>query len=168
MFLFNTIFFALVELRETIKKWIIALQDKLKNNAQLDDRKFALQKLEETVQRRRLEPPFDDLPQRGQLNVREFIKQLKEMPDDQAQLTKQMPPKSKSSLEIKGPETSTSEMSLGAPKKLSRPSSQTNLAKKFEDQKAAKDRKTKIKSLEDRIKTICEPLHSMFSVSNFR
>lgn len=59
-----------------VESWLKTLSDKLKRETELEDRILALTALKITLGARKLLPPFDQIPARGKLNVREFMSRI--------------------------------------------------------------------------------------------
>lgn len=62
--------------QDMVEAWLKTLNDKLKRETELGDRIFALTALKTSLGARKLLPPFDRVPARGKLNVREFMSQI--------------------------------------------------------------------------------------------
>lgn len=124
--------------------WVITLQDKLKMEHQLEDRIKALEQLEKAVIEKNLAPPFDVLPGRGKLNVKNFLEELKKFPEALNAAV------SKSSTELKPVKSSTSEVD-----DIKRPASRGGPPNRLiEDQKQIVAKKNDIKTIETNIKNI--------------
>lgn len=86
----------LADFREKCINWMKALNDKLKQDNQLKDRLRAFQALEKCVLKKHFTQPFDILPARDKLVVKDFLEDL-----DCLEAGKPLPKRSKTETDLK-------------------------------------------------------------------
>lgn len=130
-------------------------------DGQLEDRILALELLLKDVRKKKFSPLFRNLPEkRGQLNIREFVQNMKEFDGDQEAPFQNTTHKDKSLLEVQ-----PLALKPGSPKPIietphipTKKLSRRSLNKQFTNQKENIERKGIIKDLEVKIKSKSEIL----------